>query len=188
MPFDFATLALGLGAVLRLDHRAGARIAPARGEPELPGLKPRDVLPLSRRRDAIDVVPVPSRSQPALATPLTPMVAARRFVTWMQEMGFTGERPWNGPRRDSKGRTEGLWDYYLWHCDDERLTPIPDNMLGAALGELAAKRRSMITKRQVRLNTKDASGKRVLYRPTYYTIAEPEEPAAAAPKPRKRRR
>lgn len=131
----------------------------ARREPQRATDPPRLVLPQARNREAVDVTPVPIKKVRAqLATPLPPRVAAKRFVVWMQEHEFHGERPWSGG--------DGIWAFYGWHCDDERLTAIPDNMFAAALDDLLDKR----------LVRDRSTGK--LRRLTYYRIEELPEPSA----------
>lgn len=129
----------------------------------MPKDKPRDVLPQIRSRVADDVVPSSVSRARTLGPPLQPDRAARQFVRWMQEHEFHGEHPWAG--------ANGIWEFYLWHCHEERLTPVPDNMFGDALEKVCAKR----------LVRDRSSGK--LRRPTYYTIPELD-----APKSKKRRR
>lgn len=94
------------------------------------------------------------------APPLAPKVAARRFVTWMQEHDFTGEKPTSGDN--------GIWAFYGWHCQEANVQPVPDNMFFEALARV-------IPRRQVRDRS---SGK--LKRNTYYTIPELPEPSASA--------
>lgn len=93
--------------------------------------------------------------------PLSPAVAARSFVRWMQDWGLEGERPFAGP--------SGIWEFYLWHCKEHELTPIPDNMFAQALAKL-------VPKRLVRMRLE---GK--LERPTYYSIPKAKTPAAVVP-------
>jgi hypothetical protein len=106
----------------------------------------------------IDADPDPpqgvKRPLPALQAPLPPAAAAREFVGWMQDFGFVGERLWGGP--------DGLWEYYLWHCDDIRRHRLPDNVFAHALGGL-------VDCRQINDRT---TGKR--RRLTAYTIPDAE--------------
>jgi hypothetical protein len=67
-----------------------------------------------------------------LLLPLSPPAAAQRFRDWMLAWGFTGTREWSGPN--------GLWEYYRWHCADEKLQPIPDQLLANALAKIVAKK------------------------------------------------
>lgn len=183
-------LAFGAGSIAAPAFTRSGRTAGA-GEGHLP---PSLVLPFARCPDALELMPElpmpPPPAAPAVgeiwrdergaihrdehgrvyrakrdvggrAIPLLPKIAAGRFVAWLQEHGLDGDRPWAG--------ANGVWELYLWHCDEERLTAIPDNMLGAALDRLCVKR----------LVRDYSSGK--LRRPTYYTI--PQTPAAKpAPK------
>lgn len=104
--------------------------------------------------------------RPPPAPPLAPRIAAKRFVVWMQDHGFTGEKPWGGP--------SGIWAFYGWHCHEANVQPVPDNMFAAALER-------EVNRRQVRDRS---SGK--LRRFTYYLIPDlPEAPAARA-MPRRR--
>lgn len=129
----------------------------------MPKDKPRDVLPQARSRTGGEPMSAVARAR-VLAPPLQPDRAARQFVRWMQEHEFHGEHPWAGPN--------GIWEFYLWHCHEERLTPVPDNTFGEALERIC-------TKRLVR----DRSGGK-LRRPTYYAIPELRD----TPPPKRKRR
>ena len=65
------------------------------------------------------------------APALEPYQAACQFVSFLRAEGLTGEIAWSGPR--------GIWNLYLWHCDEDGQTPIAENALGAALGRLLVK-------------------------------------------------
>jgi hypothetical protein len=65
------------------------------------------------------------------APALEPYAAACLFVSFLRAEGLTGEIAWSGPR--------GIWNLYLWFCDEEGQTPIPENHLGAALGRILVK-------------------------------------------------
>jgi hypothetical protein len=65
------------------------------------------------------------------ASKLEPFEAACQFVVFLRAEGLTGEIAWSGPR--------GIWNLYLWFCDEEGQTPIPENHLGAALGRILVK-------------------------------------------------
>ena len=141
---------------------------------------PRDVLqPSFDRRAPVDLVPLPAASQPSASgdrpkgltsavqprrskpppgPPLPARTAAKRFVAWMQEHDFVGEYPWTGHRKSRFRPVTGIWDFYLWHCDEINVQPVPDNMFGDALG-------SVIRRRQVRDRS---TGK--LRRITHYMI------------------
>jgi hypothetical protein len=97
---------------------------------------------------------------PPPSAPRKPTVAARRFVSFLQDEGFTGDQRWAGKN--------GLWDLYLWHCYEENTTPLPNNVFGEALGKIAVKR----------LVRDYTSGK--LQRPTVYHIPEPKQQRVAA--------
>lgn len=72
------------------------------------------------------------RHKRVLAMPLAPAEAARQFVAWMQDLGRVGWRPWRGD--------EGVWSYYLAHCAEADLQPIPDQLLANALAQIAPKK------------------------------------------------
>jgi hypothetical protein len=110
------------------------------------------VIDLAAERAKRDTPPEPPRP------PLPPAAAAKRFLAFLQDEGFVGDQAWGGRR--------GLWQTYLWHCDEDRLTPIPDNLLGEAFGKLARKR----------LVRDRSSGK--LRRLTYYSVPVPRKRAA----------
>lgn len=82
---------------------------------------------------------------------LEPYEAACKFVVFLRAEGLTGEITWSGPR--------GIWNLYLWHCDEDGQTPIAANQLGAALGRI-------LERKQGRDRSK---GK--LHRPTVYVVA-----------------
>mgnify|MGYP003648730796 CR=1 FL=1 len=139
----------------------------AHAPPPLQSASPRSVLqPALDRPAAILALPAPAREHPPAssprqgkpppAPPLAPRAAAKRFVTWMQEHGFDGDMPWGGP--------SGIWEFYLWHCDEVRLQPVPNNMFGDALS-------AVVKRRQVRDRS---TGK--LRRFTHYVIPKLPEP------------
>jgi len=66
-----------------------------------------------------------------VSPPLPAYAAACQFVSFLRAEGLTGEIAWSGPR--------GIWNLYLWHCDEDGQTPIAENALGAALGRLLVK-------------------------------------------------
>lgn len=54
---------------------------------------------------------------------------ARRYLAWLQDWGLDGDRRWSGP--------SGLLALYGdWYCVDQWVRPLPDNVLGAALGRI----------------------------------------------------
>lgn len=138
---------------------SAARAAPSRLRAvSTPAAIPLQALPQARAREpAVKVLSLPRRSAP-LAMPSRPAEAAQRFVAWMQDHGFTGQRRWSGP--------DGLWEFYGWHCDEERRHPVPDNLLGEAL-------RALLEWRQI---GDHSTGKR--RRIMHYMIPEPEPEAA----------
>lgn len=75
--------------------------------------------------------PQPGAGRVSKAPALEPYQAACQFVSFLRAEGLTGEIAWSGPR--------GIWNLYLWHCDEDGQTPIAENALGAALGRLLVK-------------------------------------------------
>lgn len=73
----------------------------------------------------------PARSRPAPSVPLRPDQAAARLLAFMQANDYTGQRYWSGPY--------GIWNFYLWHCDEEELQPIPDQLLANALAKVCTR-------------------------------------------------
>lgn len=90
--------------------------------------------------------------------PLPPAAAAKRFLAFLQDEEFTGDQQWAGRL--------GIWQLYLWHCQEHNLTPLPDNRLAEAFGKLAKKR----------LVRDRSSGK--LKRTTWYAVPIPRRRAA----------
>lgn len=118
-------------------RRPGGRAdkPPAKG-PSRPQA-PREALPHARTepcppKPAVEII---ERRPGPPGPPLLPKAAAERFREWMIAWGFLGERPWSGP--------DGVWAFYEWHCEDEGLTPIPENMLGEALHNIGVPRRQV---------------------------------------------
>jgi hypothetical protein len=64
---------------------------------------------------------------PILDAPGTPEQEARELRAWLDAEGFRPQR-WHGP--------DGVWAYYLWHCDVERRFPVARAALRGAWGEL----------------------------------------------------
>lgn len=108
--------------------------APPRGGPMLARVEPVLDLPC----EIIEAKPAaPSRAPPA--PPPAPKAAARAFVAWCIEAGFTGERLWTGLVVDRAGATTGIWHMYLWHCEQANVQPLPDNVFGEALATFATR-------------------------------------------------
>ena len=64
---------------------------------------------------------------PILDEPGTPEQEARELREWLDAEGFRPQR-WHGE--------DGVWAYYLWHCDVERRLPVARQALREAWGEL----------------------------------------------------
>jgi hypothetical protein len=89
--------------------------------------------PVQGPEPIVPLLPMPANRETAKAVriPLSASDAARRFVTWMQDWGFSGSRVWSGP--------DGVWEYYLWQCYEEDLAPLPEQVLANALSAFAPK-------------------------------------------------
>jgi hypothetical protein len=75
---------------------------------------------------ALPYVPEP---MPSLDEPGTPEQEARELRAWLAAEGFRPQR-WHGQ--------DGVWSYYLWHCDVERRLPVGRIALREAWGVLDA--------------------------------------------------
>lgn len=73
---------------------------------------------------ALPYVPEP---MPSLDEPGTPEQEARELRAWLDAEGFRPQR-WHGP--------DGVWSYYLWHCEIERRLPVGRIALREAWVEL----------------------------------------------------
>ncbi len=175
--------------MLRLDAHGRAQRAPRifrrAGQP---AATPRQALPHARDK-TIDLVPIEPKPLPNMPgdpgtcwrdsagrvrrvpkarqrdQPPPPAAAARKFVAWMQAEGLCGERAFRGP--------DGIWDYYLWQCEEEGCHPLADNLFSPAL-------KALLRHREV---NDYSSGRR--QRSLKYTIPAAEAVAVA---PRQRRR
>jgi hypothetical protein len=88
--------------------------------------------PVQELEPVVPQLPMPAqRGAKPKRIPLAADDAARRFVTWMQDWGFSGSRVWSGP--------DGIWEYYLWQCHDENLAPLPEQVLANALSAIVPK-------------------------------------------------
>jgi hypothetical protein len=56
----------------------------------------------------------------------------------MREGNFVGDYGWH-PLPDDP-RRGGIWQYYLWHCSEERTIPLAPKVLAEALGRILSRR------------------------------------------------
>lgn len=93
-----------------------------------------------------------------------PQAAARAFARWLRESG------------EAEVSARQMWSLYLEHCEIARVTPLPSNVLLAALAEQPG-----LTRREAKGMVRN--GKR--YRPTVWSI-EPLREASATPRAARR--
>ncbi len=87
----------------------------------------------------------------AIERPLPPEEAARRFVSWMRDQDFGGERAWSR-----------LLEFYAWHCQEEGLVPLGPGLLRSQFAIALA---NLCPRRQIRIREEGR-----LVRLTTYTI------------------